>query len=119
MTRPDIAYHMSVLCSFMHDPSTAAYDAAVHLLHYVHSTDSTQISFSGTSSAPSGISQKLSDAISSNHGLVAYSDASWHKPDKLGYNMFGYSVHLFGGPISFASKFIWVFRPQIPFWVPS
>ena len=35
MTRPDIAYHMSVLCSLMHDPTTMAYYAAVDLLLYV------------------------------------------------------------------------------------
>ena len=42
--------------------------------------------------------------VSSNHGFVAYSDASWHKPDSLGYNMFGYVVYLYGGPVAFAAK---------------
>ena len=36
--------------------------------------------------------------------MIAYSDASWHKPDKLGYNMFGYVMYLYGGPVSFSAK---------------
>ena len=36
--------------------------------------------------------------------MIAYSDASWHKPDHLGHNMFGYVLYLYGGPISFAAK---------------
>ena len=35
---------------------------------------------------------------------MAYSDATWRRPDKLGYNSFGYVVYLFGAPVSFASK---------------
>ena len=31
LTRPDIYYHMSILCSFMHDPSPDAYYAAIDL----------------------------------------------------------------------------------------
>ena len=27
-----------------------------------------------------------------------------HKPDSLGYNMFGYVVYLYGGPVAFAAK---------------
>ena len=46
----------------------------------------------------------LKSNIVSNQGFQAYSDASWHKPDELGYNSFGYVLFLFGGPISYASK---------------
>ena len=42
--------------------------------------------------------------IDSNHGFVAYSDASWHKPNELGFNMYGYVVRMFGGPVAFAAK---------------
>ena len=42
--------------------------------------------------------------ITNNGGLLAYSDASWHKPNEIGYDMFGYNVYLMGGLISFASK---------------
>ena len=42
--------------------------------------------------------------ITNNGGLLAYSDASWHKLNEIGYDMFGYNVYLMGGLISFASK---------------
>ena len=104
MTRPDIAYHMSVLCSLMHDHTVEAYEAALDLLSYVQSTSDTQIRFSGSSEAPDSIEPALRQHIQRNHGLLAYSDAAWHKPDKLGYNMFGYVIYLYGGPICFAAK---------------
>lgn len=103
MTRPDIAYHMSVLCSHMHDPSMDCFTAALDLLMYVGHTRHYHIAFSGSVSAPDGLLHAASE-ISSNHGFVAYSDASWHKPDHLGYNMFGYVVFLHGGPVAFAAK---------------
>ena len=102
MTRPDIAYHMSVLCAYMHDPSMACYNAALDLLLYVGHTRHYHIRYSGSVSPPEGLSH--ASEVSSNHGFVAYSDASWHKPDSLGYNMFGYVVYLYGGPVAFAAK---------------
>lgn len=104
MTRPDIAYYMSTLCTLMHDPTVAAYNAAIDLLLYVHHTNHTHLHFSGSTTAHPGIPQSHHAHIALNHGLMAYSDASWHKPDSLGFNMFGHVVYLFGGPISFASK---------------
>ena len=35
---------------------------------------------------------------------MAYSDSTWRRPDKLGYNAFGYVVYLYGAPVSFAAK---------------
>ena len=102
MTRPDIAYHMSVLCSHMHDPSMDCYTSALNLLSYVGHTRHYHLAYSGSVSAPDGLSH--ASEISSNHGFVAYSDSSWHKPDELGYNMFGYVVFLHGGPVAFAAK---------------
>ena len=102
MTRPDISYHMSVLCSFMQDPSVDCYNAAINLLLYVGRTRHYHLRYSGSTSAPEGLSP--AEEIGSNSGFVAYSDSSWHKPDELGYNMFGYSVFLFGGLVAFAAK---------------
>ena len=104
MTRPDIAYHMSILCSFMHDPTVEAYDAAVHLLQYIASTTHAQITFTGSTAPPDGIPAEVHDQVVKNHGFLAYSDASWHKPNKLGFNMFGFVVYFYGGPIAFSSK---------------
>ena len=35
MTRPDVAFHVTTLCKFMHDPSRDCYDAAIALLLYL------------------------------------------------------------------------------------
>ena len=102
MTRPDIAYHMSVLCSFMHNPSVACYEAAIDLLLYVGHTRHYHLRYDGMVSAPEGVGD--AKEISQNCGFVAYSDASWHKPNHLGYNMYGYVVCVFGGPVAFAAK---------------
>ena len=80
MTRPDIAYQMSILCKFMSNPSLACYDAAVALLLYVHTTRHMKLHFDGNVSAPSGLSDdETRQCIESNMGFVAYSDSSWHK----------------------------------------
>ena len=102
MTRPDIAYHMSVLCSFMHDPSVDCYNAAIDLLLYVGHTRHYHLRFDGSVAAPEGVASATE--IDRNCGFVAYSDASWHKPNELGYNMYGYIVRVFGGPVAFAAK---------------
>ena len=102
MTRPDIAYHMSVLCSFMHNPSVECYNSAIDLLLYVGHTRHYHIRYSGSVVAPEGV--RIAPEIARNSGFVAYSDASWHKPDHLGYNMYGYLVMVFGGPVAFAAK---------------
>ena len=104
LTRPDVAYHMSVLCSFMHNPSPAAYYAAIDLLLYLLNTQDYQLRFLGSVKPPTGVDSKLHPSIGSSSGLIAYSDSSWRKPDKLGYNMFGYVIYLFGSPISFVAK---------------
>jgi len=64
MTRPDIAYHMSVLCSLMHDPTTVAYHAAIDLLLYV-SASSLTLHFPGVAKAPSGVDPALGASITS------------------------------------------------------
>ena len=102
MTRLDIAYHMSVLCSHMHDPSIDCYNAALDLLLYVGHTRHYHLHYSGSTSPPEGL--KHANEINSNSGFVAYSDSSWHKPDELGYNMFGYVVLIHGGPVAYAAK---------------
>jgi hypothetical protein len=104
MTRPDVAYHMAILCSFMHAPTVEAYSAALDLLLYLHHTSTSHLTFTGSCKPPEGIPVSHHTAVSGNHGMVLYSDASWHKSDKLGHNMFGYVLYLYGGPVSFAAK---------------
>ena len=103
MTRPDISYYMSVLCSLMHDPTTIAYHAAIDLLLYV-STSSLTLYFPGTSKAPSCLDPSLGESVNASGGLVAYSDSTWRRPNNLGFNMFGFVVYFMGAPISFTSK---------------
>ena len=110
MTRPDIAYHVSMLCKFMHDPSQGCFDAAVTLLLYLGNTkDMTGLHYSGSTVAPAGYGKRDVDAstvrsyIENNHGFVAYSDASWRSKVNP-YSSYGYVVYLFGGVVSYASK---------------
>ena len=104
LTRPDICYYMSILCSFMHDPSPACYYAAIDLLLYILHTSDTYITFTGSTTVPRGIDVGCHSSIAASGGLLAYSDSSWRRPDRLGFNSFGYVIYLFGAPVSFASK---------------
>ena len=47
-TRPEIAYYVSFLCQFMHDPSLAAYEAGLGILAYLSSSRKLGITFDGT-----------------------------------------------------------------------
>ena len=90
--------------TFMHYPSPNAYHAAIDLLLYVNHTKHYRLTFPGSVKPPAGVDPKHHSSISTNCGLIAYSDSSWRNPDKLGFNMFGYVVYLYGAPISFAAK---------------
>lgn len=103
MTRPDIAYYVSVLCSFMHDPSPDAYYAAVDLLLYISHSHLT-LHFPGISKSPGGIDASMHESIETSSGLVAFSDSTWRRPNSLGFNMFGFVVYFMGAPVSFTSK---------------
>ena len=116
MTRPDISFYVTMLCKYMHDPSLECYDAAVSLLLYVGATkDLVGLHYDGSTSPPEGIgadqhntpgtAAEVRSYIEDNYGLVGYSDASWRS--KLNdYSSYGYVVYLFGGAVSFASKFL-------------
>ena len=101
MSRPDIAFHTSVLAKFMSDPSPECCKAATELLQYLGATSKRKMEFTGKVDVPAGLEKHASD-ITSNHGFVAYSDSSWG--NAYPYPMFGYGVYLFGGLVSFASK---------------
>ena len=101
MSRPDIAFHTSILAKFLADPSPECWDAAVILMQYLHSTRKKRLYYSGKVEVPDGLEKHRPD-IERNHGFVAYSDSSWG--NKYPYPMFGYSVTLFGSLVSFSSK---------------
>ena len=109
MTRPDIAYHTSMLAKFMSDPTPKAYDLAVNLLLYLAHNPAVTLTYDGRSLVPHALDKrninpliKHRDSIVKNGGFIAYSDSSWG--NKVPYPMFGYCIYLFGGIISFASK---------------
>ena len=99
MTRPDIAYIMSVLCSFMQNPSLQCYEAAQSVLLYVGHTRSLTLHYSRTYAVPECF-RSVSQWVSDNCGVYAYSDASWTVPRST----IGYSVFMSGGPITWSSR---------------
>ena len=112
MTRPDVAYYVTTLCKFMHDPSPECYDAAISLLLYLgHTKDFVGLHYDGCTKAPGDFgrlepdSDAVREYIESNYGFVAYSDASWRSAANK-YSSYGYIVYLFGGVVSFASKYL-------------
>ena len=101
MSRPDVAFHTSILAKFLSDPSPDGWKAAIILLQYLDSTKARKMHFSGKVEVPPKLSKNAKD-ITDNHGFVAYSDSSWG--NRYPYPMFGYGIYLFGGLVSYASK---------------
>ena len=101
MSRPDIAFHTSILAKFLSDPSENCCNAAQQLLQYLLATSKQRMYFSGKVQVPDGLSKHSAD-IERNCGFVAYSDSSWG--NKYPYPMFGYGIYLYGSLVSFASK---------------
>ena len=102
MTRPEIAYHTSMLAKFMSDPTLECYELALALLLYLAHTPTIKITYDGSTRVPivsgkTGFNplRKVAKAISENGGFIAYSDSSWG--NKVPYPMFGYCLYLFGG----------------------
>ena len=101
MSRPDIAFHASILAKFLADPSEECCNAATQLLQYLACTSKRKMYFSGQTTIPEGLEKHRAD-IERNCGFVAYSDSSWG--NKYPYPMFGYGIYLYGSLISYASK---------------
>ena len=101
MSRPDTAFHTSMLAKFLSDPSEDGIKAAIQLMQYLHSTRNRKMYFSGKVEIPDGLSAHAED-INRNMGFHAYSDSSWG--NAIPYPMFGYGIYLYGSLISYASK---------------
>jgi len=99
MTRPDIAYMMSILCSFMQNPSMQCYEAAQSVLLYVGHTRDLSLRYSHTYAVPECF-RSYWQSIHDNCGVYAYSDASWTAPKST----CGYSVFMSGAPITWSSR---------------
>ena len=74
-TRPDIAYHMSVLCKYMAYPTPEAYSAARQVLTYLLSTKDLKITYRSGKIKYEG-SEKYQRQSAKNYGFMAFSDAS-------------------------------------------
>ena len=73
MSRPDIAFHMSILCSFMSNPSQECYDAAIALLLYCGATKHKALRYTGCTDQFPGLDRAaLKPAIVDNQGFQAY-----------------------------------------------
>ena len=89
----------------MHDPSPDYYHDATDLLLYIANTQDTHTStFTGSVDVPPGVDPKLHTSVSTNGGLLAYSDSIWQQPDRFDYNYFGIVVYFFEAPVSFGAK---------------
>jgi hypothetical protein len=114
MTRPDIAFHTSVLCRYMHRPSLSCYARAEELLNYLYSTKNKAIVLGGHTIdiptfdtirdagaieiAPSDLARRLRD----NHGLHIYSDASW----KTDATYVSHLIMFANGPIDWSCRLL-------------
>ena len=87
MSRPDIAYHMSILCKYMSDQNQQCYESGIQLLLYLYATRRSCIVYG-------------CDGDKENYDFHAYSDASWSTP----HPMAGYVVKINGGVVSYAAK---------------
>ena len=86
MTHPEVAYHTSLLCRFMHDPSEATWEAALKILAYLYHVRKLGLRYEG----------KLAS-------LITYCDSSWNSPD--GPTPFGgHVIFLCGAAVSFSSR---------------
>ena len=91
-TRPDIAYSISKLSRFLHDPSIMHVNAAKHLLRYIKGTLDLHLKFSGKSNQPPK--------------LDGYADADYANDEDDRKSISGYCYFLFdnSSPVSYSSK---------------
>jgi transposase InsO family protein len=84
ISHPEIAYYVSFICQFMHDPSLAAWDAGITILTYLQSVKSIGITYDGE-----------------NPTFVVFTDSSFGQaPVPFG----GHVVMFAGGAVSFQAR---------------
>lgn len=103
MTRPDIAFPMSVLCKFMSDPTPECYYAALGVLQYLAHTQHVYLSYSWSGQVNLPPNEEITDVrtqIEKSCGFHMYTDSSWGEA----YPSYGYGIFLANGCISYLSK---------------
>ena len=84
MSRPDIAFHMSILCSFMSNPSQECYDAAIALLLYCGATKHKALRYTGCTDQFPGLDRDaLKPAIVDNQGFHHRSNRACNRLESL------------------------------------
>lgn len=96
-TRPDIAYAVTTLSQFSHNPGPVHWTGVKRLLRYLRGTMDFKLTYSGSSSpSPAG--------IGSFPALSGYCDADWGSDLNDRRSITGYVFTMAGGAISWQSK---------------
>lgn len=90
-TRPDIAYAVTHLSSFMENPGNKHWNAAIKILRYLNTTSDRGITYSGSKD------RKIVP--------VAYSDADWGSNSDDRRSVSGVKIVMNDGPIIYKSKY--------------
>ena len=104
---------VSILCSFMRDPSHDCYAAALNLLQYAQNTKQKSLHYTGSAKLPAGgnlLICGMLNRLRKRGGLIAYSDATRYRGNELGHNSYGYVICIFGAPIAYAAKSLKLIR---------
>ena len=94
MTRPDIAFYVSVLCKFMQDPTIEAYHAALSVASSLNTTADLGVTFGGSP-------RECCIAEAAGCNLLVVSDASWGREPRPSAGGF---VHWRNGPLCWLSR---------------
>lgn len=99
MTRPDVSYYCTRLCTFASAPTAAHMEAALAVLGYLSATRHMGITYGGRVAKPYGQSDVPSHFYASG-GLHAFHDSSWGGKQPVG----GYVIIYLNGAIGWAAK---------------
>ena len=90
MTRPDIAFAVHKLSTYLVQPTEEHLQAAKRLIRYLAGTIELGINYRPNSH--------------NNGGLIGYTDSSWHDDNNNGRSTSAYLFKLWNGPISWRSR---------------
>jgi hypothetical protein len=114
MTRPDVAYHVWMLCRFMHNPLVNCYFRAEELLNYLYATREQCIVLGGqtidvpvfTTLRDAGAKELSADELKArltgNAGLMTYSDSSW----KVDHTYVAHVSFVMTGPVEWSTRLL-------------
>ena len=86
LSHPEVTYYVAFLCQFMHDPSLAAYDAALNVLAYLIGAKDMGITFDRTDGPC----------------VEVYTDSSWNQTNPKPFG--GWVVMAYNGAVAFAAR---------------